>query len=103
MSGAVRAPPALTAQGSSSSPSRPEAFRCRTATQQYAGTSNNRIPLAQAQPGDLVFFGGPGNFWHVGIYTGNVRMINALNPAVGILELFINQLLDEQAGFEPDS
>lgn len=65
----------------------------RTATQQYAGTSN-RIPLAQAQPGDLVFFGSPGNFWHVGIYTGNGKMINALNPAVGILELSINQLLD---------
>lgn len=66
----------------------------RTATQQYSGTSNNRIPLAQAQPGDLVFFGSLGNFWHVGIYTGNGKMINALNPAVGIIELPINQLLD---------
>jgi cell wall-associated NlpC family hydrolase len=66
----------------------------RTATQQYAGTSNNRIPLSQAQPGDLVFFGAPGNFWHVGIYTGNGKMVNALNPSIGILELSINQLLD---------
>jgi cell wall-associated NlpC family hydrolase len=66
----------------------------RTASQQYAGTANNRILLAQAQPGDLVFFGSPGNFWHVGIYSGNGKMINAMNPAVGILELPINQLLD---------
>jgi cell wall-associated NlpC family hydrolase len=65
----------------------------RTATQQYAGTSNNRIPLAQAQPGDLVFFGTAGNFWHVGIFIGNGKMINALNPSFGILELPINQLL----------
>jgi cell wall-associated NlpC family hydrolase len=65
----------------------------RTATQQYAGTSN-KVPLTQAQPGDLVFFGSPGNFWHVGIYTGNGKMVNALNPAVGILEMPINQLLD---------
>ena len=41
-----------------------------------------------------MFFGSLGNFWHVGIYTGNGKMINALNPAVGIIELPINQLLD---------
>ncbi|MFC9352939.1 NlpC/P60 family protein [Arthrobacter sp. NPDC057013] len=65
----------------------------RVATQQYA-SAPNKVPIAQAQPGDLVFFGSPGNFWHVGIYTGNGRMVNALNPAVGILEMPINQLLD---------
>lgn len=33
------------------------------------------IPLANVQPGDLVFFGNPAH--HVGIYTGNGQMINA--------------------------
>ncbi|WP_346655250.1 NlpC/P60 family protein [Arthrobacter sp. 260] len=56
----------------------------RVATAQYAATSNH-VPLAQAQPGDLVFWGTPGNFYHVGIYVGNNRVVNALNESQGIL------------------
>jgi cell wall-associated NlpC family hydrolase len=40
--------------------------------QQNAGTE---VPLAQAQPGDLVFFGEPAH--HVGIYAGGGTMIDA--------------------------
>ncbi len=36
-----------------------------------------RIPLSQLIPGDLVFFGTPGNVYHVGIYVGNGEMIDA--------------------------
>ncbi|MHA7275428.1 C40 family peptidase [Arthrobacter sp. Hz1] len=56
----------------------------RVATAQYAASSNH-VPLAQAQPGDLVFWGSPGNFYHVGIYLGNNKVVNALNESQGIL------------------
>jgi hypothetical protein len=35
------------------------------------------VPLAAVQPGDLVFFGTPGNYYHVGIYAGVGSMIDA--------------------------
>lgn len=38
--------------------------------------------LAQAQPGDLIFYGSPAH--HVGIYIGNGQMISAQNPASGV-------------------
>ncbi len=56
----------------------------RVATAQYAASSKH-VPLAQAQPGDLVFWGSPGNFYHVGIYIGNNKVVNALNESQGIL------------------
>jgi cell wall-associated NlpC family hydrolase len=47
----------------------------RTAQGQYGvGQSVSRDAL---QPGDLVFFGSPGNIYHEGIYVGNNQMVNA--------------------------
>ncbi|WP_148241062.1 glucosaminidase domain-containing protein [Enterococcus faecium] len=49
-----------------------------TGEQQYAGT---QIPLSQAQPGDLVFWGpSSGVTHHVGIYIGNGQFIHAPQP-----------------------
>lgn len=47
---------------------------------QWQYNNGTKIPLSQAQPGDLVFFGnsGPTNH-HVGIYIGNGQMIHAPN------------------------
>lgn len=46
--------------------------------QQYAGT---QIPVSQAQPGDLVFWGpSSGVTHHVGIYIGNGQFIHAPQP-----------------------
>ena len=45
------------------------------AQDQYDMTA--RIPVSQALPGDLVFFGTPDNVYHVGIYIGNGQMIDA--------------------------
>ena len=42
--------------------------------QQQASTP---VPLDALQPGDLVFFGGPGWSGHVGIYVGGGSMIDA--------------------------
>jgi len=48
---------------------------------QYAVT--RRIPLSQAQPGDLVFYFGRG-VRHVGLYIGNGKMVHAANPRSGV-------------------
>lgn len=50
----------------------------RTAAEQ-AGALNT-IPLEQAIPGDLLFWGMPGNEYHVGIYIGNNQFIAAPAP-----------------------
>ena len=49
---------------------------------QYSGT--RRIPLSEAQPGDLVFYFG-GGVHHVGMYIGNGKMVHAANPSSGVL------------------
>ena len=49
---------------------------------QYSVT--RRIPLSQAQPGDLVFYFGNGTR-HVGLYIGNGKMVHAANPRSGVL------------------
>ncbi len=49
-----------------------------TGEQQYAGT---QIPVSQAQPGDLLFWGpSSGVTHHVGIYIGNGQFIHAPQP-----------------------
>lgn len=49
-----------------------------TGEQQYAGT---QIPVSQAQPGDLVFWGPSSSVTHhVGIYIGNGQFIHAPQP-----------------------
>ena len=49
---------------------------------QYSTT--RRIPLSEAQPGDLVFYFG-GGVHHVGLYIGNGKMVHAANPSSGVL------------------
>ncbi len=46
--------------------------------QSHFGTA---VSESQAQPGDLVFFGSPGAYHHVGIYAGNGQMWNAPNES----------------------
>jgi cell wall-associated NlpC family hydrolase len=43
-----------------------------------------RVPLSQAQPGDLVFYFGSGAH-HVGMYIGNGKMVHAANPRTGVV------------------
>ena len=42
--------------------------------------------LAQAQPGDLLFWGNPDNYYHVAIYAGDGIMISADSETSGINE-----------------
>ncbi len=43
-----------------------------------------KIPLSQAQPGDLVFYFG-GSVHHVGLYIGGGKMVHAANPSDGVI------------------
>jgi cell wall-associated NlpC family hydrolase len=49
---------------------------------QYSVT--RRVPLSQAQPGDLVFYFGRGAH-HVGMYIDNGKMVHAANPRTGVV------------------
>lgn len=48
-------------------------------------------PMAQAQPGDLIFFGSLGNIHHVGIYVGGQTMIDAPTEGVPVGYRNINE------------
>lgn len=47
-------------------------------------SKSRKIPLSQAQPGDLVFYFG-GSVHHVGMYIGNGKMVHAANPDEGVV------------------
>ena len=45
----------------------------------------DRVAVAvDAQPGDLLVWGSAPDFYHVGIYLGGGRVVQALNPGDGI-------------------
>ena len=52
----------------------------RTAAEQYAATTP--VPLAQLQPGDLIFF--YAGVTHVGMYVGNGQMVDAPHPGAAV-------------------
>ena len=58
----------------------------RTAAQQY--TAGRHVPVAQAQPGDLVFFAynpsDPATIHHVMIYEGNGQILEAQQTGVPV-------------------
>ncbi|WP_160668246.1 C40 family peptidase [Pseudarthrobacter sp. ATCC 49987] len=58
-------------------------FLPRTASQQFAQAPVH-VPLAQAQPGDLLVWGSAPGFYHVAIYLGGSRVVQALNEDAGV-------------------
>lgn len=55
----------------------------RVAEDQYNATA--KVPRGQPlKPGDLLFYGRPGNLHHVGLYAGGGRMIHAPRPGTRI-------------------
>ena len=55
----------------------------RTATAQY-DQAPHKVSLGNLQPGDLVFWGTEGNFWHVALYIGGGQVVHAMNPNDGL-------------------
>ncbi len=57
-----------------------------SATNQYntMARQGNLVSFAQVQVGDLVFWGSPGNYYHVAIYVGNGQVLEAPNPSARV-------------------
>lgn len=50
--------------------------------QSMAGTD---IPLSQIQVGDILYWGGKGSAYHVGVYIGDGQYLDAANPSKGVV------------------
>ena len=63
----------------------------RTAAEQYAATARVAVPLADAQPGDLLFWAyrpaDPATIHHVAIYVGPGRIVEAAHEGVPVHEV----------------
>ncbi|MCY7403335.1 MAG: C40 family peptidase, partial [Cryobacterium sp.] len=57
-----------------------------SATNQYntMAQQGKLVSFAQVQVGDLVFWGSPGNYYHVAIYVGNGQVFEAPNPSAQV-------------------
>ena len=47
--------------------------------------SGTDIPLSQVQVGDILYWGGKGSAYHVGVYIGNGQYLDAANPSKGVV------------------
>lgn len=55
-------------------------------TSQSQSVAGTVIPVSQAQPGDILYWGSAGSAYHVGIYVGGGRFVGAQNPSTGVVE-----------------
>lgn len=49
-----------------------------------------KIPVSEAEPGDLIFYGKEGRVYHVVLYAGNGKTIEAANSSLGIIQGVVN-------------
>lgn len=62
-------------------------------TSQEQSTTGTSVSVDSLKPGDLIFWGEPGNAYHVAIYVGGGEYIDAANPEKGV----VKQTLDYNA------
>lgn len=55
-------------------------------TSQEQSALGTQIPVAEARPGDLLYWGGAGSAYHVAVYVGDGRFVGAQNPSTGVAE-----------------
>ncbi|MFD4421878.1 C40 family peptidase [Agromyces sp. NPDC058484] len=62
-----------------------------SATNQYRTLAGRglAVPVSQAQRGDLLFWGGGGDYYHVALYLGGGRILEAPREGVPVREYFI--------------
>jgi cell wall-associated NlpC family hydrolase len=62
-----------------------------SATNQYhtLAARGLAVPVSQAQRGDLLFWGGGGDYYHVAIYLGGGRILEAPRDGVPVREWYI--------------
>jgi len=54
-------------------------------TSQEQSTAGTPVSLDSIQPGDLLYWGGAGSAYHVGVYIGNGQYLDAANPSKGVV------------------
>jgi len=64
-------------------------------TSQDQSTIGTPVSTSALQPGDLIFWGGEGSAYHVGVFIGGGQYLDAANPSTPVA---IHQLAD----YEPD-
>ncbi|MCF1649101.1 MULTISPECIES: C40 family peptidase [Streptomyces] len=47
--------------------------------------SGTDVPLSSIQVGDILYWGGKGSAYHVGVYIGNGQYLDAANPSKGVV------------------
>ncbi|MBA0053994.1 peptidoglycan endopeptidase [Streptomyces sp. AJS327] len=55
-------------------------------TSQQQSTTGTSIPVSEAKPGDILYWGGAGSAHHVAVYVGGGKFIGAQNPSTGVVE-----------------
>ena len=55
-------------------------------TSQSQSALGTPVPVSEARPGDLLYWGGAGSAHHVAVYVGGGRFVGAQNPSVGVVE-----------------
>ncbi|OON78409.1 C40 family peptidase [Streptomyces tsukubensis] len=54
-------------------------------TSQEQSTAGTSVSLDNVQPGDLLYWGGAGSAYHVGVYIGGGQYLDAANPGKGVV------------------
>jgi cell wall-associated NlpC family hydrolase len=54
-------------------------------TSQQQSTVGTPVPVSGVQPGDLLFWGGTGSAYHVAVYIGDGKYLDAANPGKGVV------------------
>ncbi|MDX3851158.1 C40 family peptidase [Streptomyces sp. AK02-01A] len=48
-------------------------------------TAGTQVSLSNLQPGDILYWGGAGSAYHVGVYVGDGQFVGAQNPSSGVV------------------
>ncbi|MFJ8541103.1 C40 family peptidase [Streptomyces sp. NPDC093586] len=52
---------------------------------QAQSTAGTQVSLSNLQPGDILYWGGAGSAYHVGVYVGDGMFVGAQNPSTGVV------------------
>ncbi|MER6114396.1 NlpC/P60 family protein [Streptomyces sp. A0642] len=53
---------------------------------QSQSTAGTQVSLSNLQPGDILYWGGAGSAYHVGIYVGGGQFVGAQNSSTGVVQ-----------------
>lgn len=53
---------------------------------QSQSTAGTQVSLSNLQPGDILYWGGAGSAYHVGVYVGGGQFVGAQNSSTGVVQ-----------------